>query len=116
MGRRKDEVSTRELSGRGAGIRPPNRFEELRFEPDPDAAEEDAPPIPTRYYRDASRTILAENQSPDVGFRFSLNPYRGCEHGCTYCYARPSHEYLGFDAGLDFESRIMVKDDAPDLL
>ena len=110
-------MSTRELSGRGTGIRPPNRFEELRFEPDPEAVlDEEAPPLPTRYYRDASRTILAENQSPDVGFRFSLNPYRGCEHGCTYCYARPSHEYLGFDAGLDFESRIMVKDDAPDLL
>ena len=60
--------------------------------------------------------MLAENSSPDVGFRFSLNPYRGCMHGCSYCYARPSHEYLGFSAGLDFERRIMVKDDAPELL
>src|SRR5262249_41807881 len=66
--------------------------------------------------RDASRTIIAENESPDVGFRYSLNPYRGCEHGCVYCYARPSHEYLGFSAGLDFERRLMVKDDAPELL
>ena len=60
--------------------------------------------------------MLAENDSPDVGFRFSLNPYRGCEHGCIYCYARPSHEYLSFSAGLDFERRIMVKEDAPELL
>ena len=60
--------------------------------------------------------MLAENDSPDLGFRFSINPYRGCEHGCIYCYARPSHEYLSFSAGLDFERRIMVKDDAPLLL
>jgi DNA repair photolyase len=60
--------------------------------------------------------VLAENDSPDIGFRYSLNPYRGCEHGCIYCYARPSHEYLGFSAGLDFERRIMVKEDAPQLL
>ena len=75
-----------------------------------------APRPPTIFYRDASRSVLAENDSPDVGFRFSLNPYRGCEHGCIYCYARPTHEYLGFSAGLDFERRIMVKDDAPELL
>jgi DNA repair photolyase len=110
-------VSTRELSGRGTGLRPPNRFEELHFEPDPAAdGDEDAAPVATHYYRDASRTVLAENQSPDVGFRFSLNPYRGCEHGCVYCYARPSHQYLGFDAGLGFETQILVKDDAPALL
>src|SRR5213079_3718481 len=94
---------------------PPNRYEPLHveLEPDPDS---DAPPAPTVFYRDASRTILAENDSPDIGFRFSLNPYRGCEHGCAYCYARPTHEYLGFSAGLDFERRIMVKEDAPALL
>src|SRR4029453_9449744 len=80
-------------------------------EPDGPAGE-----VPTTYYRDASRSVLAENDSPDVGFRFSLNPYRGCEHGCVYCFARPSHEYLGFSAGVDFESRIMVKEDAPALL
>ena len=63
-----------------------------------------------------ARTVLSPNDSPDVRFNYSLNPYRGCEHGCTYCYARPTHEYLGFSAGLDFESRIMVKRDAPALL
>lgn len=110
-------MTTRDLQGRGTGIQPPNRFEELHFEPDPDLEpDEDGLPVPTKYYRDASRSVLAENQSPDVGFRFSLNPYRGCMHGCIYCYARPSHEYLGFDAGLGFETRIMVKDDAPELL
>jgi DNA repair photolyase len=106
--------------GRGTTLDPPNRFDALHLEPasDPDAFEEDADvaPTPTRFYRDASRTVLAENQSPDIGFRYSLNPYRGCEHGCIYCYARPSHEYLGFSAGLDFERRIMVKEDAPELL
>ena len=60
--------------------------------------------------------MLAENRSPDVPFTYSLNPYRGCEHGCAYCYARPSHEYLGFSAGLDFETKILVKEDAPELL
>jgi DNA repair photolyase len=106
--------------GRGTSLDPPNRFEALHVEPviDPDAWEEPSAPAstPTRFFRDASRTVLAENTSPDIGFRFSLNPYRGCEHGCIYCYARPSHEYLGFSAGLDFERRIMVKDDAPALL
>ena len=71
---------------------------------------------PTEYLPDTSRTIIAKNDSPDVGFEVSLNPYRGCEHGCIYCYARPTHEYLGFSAGLDFETKIMVKYDAPELL
>src|SRR5262249_61930932 len=97
---------------RGASTNPPNRYETLRFEAEEPLDGDD----PTVYYRDVSRSVLAENDSPDVGFRFSLNPYRGCEHGCIYCYARPSHEYLGFSAGLDFERRIMVKDDAPALL
>lgn len=104
--------------GRGAAENPENRFERLHLEPEPfDVTDDDAPAaVETQFFRDASRTILAENASPDVGFRWSLNPYRGCEHGCVYCYARPSHEYLGFSAGLDFESRIMVKADAPELL
>lgn len=90
----------------------------LHIAADPDAPrDQDAPAdVAPQFYRDTSRSVLAENSSPDVGFRFSLNPYRGCEHGCSYCYARPSHEYLGFSAGLDFERRIMVKDDAPELL
>src|ERR1041384_835732 len=70
----------------------------------------------TLFLRDHSRTILSRNESPDVGFEVSINPYRGCEHGCIYCYARPTHEYLGFYAGLDFETRIMVKEDAAKLL
>ncbi|MFN8544404.1 MAG: PA0069 family radical SAM protein [Candidatus Binatia bacterium] len=100
-------------TGRGASTNPPNRYEPLHVEPDLD---EPAGGVPTVFYRDASRSILAENDSPDLPFRFSVNPYRGCEHGCIYCYARPSHEYLGFSAGLDFERRIMVKTDAPALL
>lgn len=82
-------MATIDLPGRGTDQAPPNRFEELRFEPDPDLEpdpDDDGPPPPaTRLYRDSSRSILAENASPDVGFRFSVNPYRGCEHGCVYC-------------------------------
>ena len=63
-----------------------------------------------------SKSLIAYNNSPDVGFNASINPYRGCEHGCVYCYARPTHEYLGFSSGLDFETKIMVKEDAPELL
>ena len=70
----------------------------------------------TRFLKDTSRSIITYNDSPDVGFDASVNPYRGCEHGCIYCYARPTHEYLGFSAGLDFESRILVKERAPELL
>lgn len=83
---------------------------------DPVAAAEDRPARLTKYFRDDTKTIIAHNDSPDVGFESSINPYRGCEHGCIYCFARPTHEYLGFSAGLDFESRIMVKMDAPQLL
>jgi DNA repair photolyase len=70
----------------------------------------------TKLLADPSRSIVATNESPDVGFDASVNPYRGCEHGCSYCYARPTHEYLGFSAGLDFETRILVKERAPELL
>jgi len=105
------------LHGRGTPENPANRFEPIHVEAEP--PDETGDPVvgpATRFFRDTSRTILAENESPDVGFRFSLNPYRGCEHGCAYCYARPTHEYLGLSAGLDFESRIMIKERAPDLL
>jgi DNA repair photolyase len=70
----------------------------------------------TVYLLDVSRSIIARNDSPDTGFDASINPYRGCSHGCAYCYARPTHEYLGLSAGLDFESKILVKRDAPKLL
>lgn len=72
--------------------------------------------VQTKFYRDHSSTVISRNSSPDLPFEASLNPYRGCEHGCAYCYARPTHEYLGYSAGVDFESRIMVKMDAPELL
>jgi DNA repair photolyase len=102
--------------GRGAADNPPNRFVPLHYAADPDCPPEDAPAPHTQFLRDSTRSIIATNDSPDVGFSHSVNPYRGCEHGCSYCYARPFHEYLGFSAGLDFESKIMVKEDAPELL
>ena len=104
--------------GRSSGFNLPNRFEKLHLEPmEMDVRpEEGEPRVPTTFYRDASRSILSKNTSPDLPFSYSINPYRGCEHGCIYCYARPSHEYLGFSAGLDFESKITVKLDAADLL
>lgn len=104
------------LRGRGAASDPANRFVTLSVELDAEEAAGEAARRQTLYYRDPTRTVLTRNQSPDVGFDWSVNPYRGCAHGCIYCYARPSHEYLGFSAGLDFESRIMVKEDAPLLL
>lgn len=108
-------VSLPTLRGRGAGWNPPNRFERLHVDRsrwiDPDD-----PPPETILLEDHSRSVLARNDSPDVGFDFGLNPYRGCSHGCSYCYARPTHEYLGYSAGLDFETRILVKKKAPDLL
>ena len=80
------------------------------------ADDKEKPRRETQFYRDLTKTIIARNDSPDVGFETSVNPYRGCEHGCIYCFARPTHEYLGMSAGLDFESKIMVKTDAPRLL
>lgn len=106
------------LKGRGAADNPPNRFERLSYVPDLDAlnSEEDLPSPRTIFLRDSSRTILSRNDSPDIGFTYSVNPYRGCETGCAYCYARPTHEWLGFSAGLDFETKILVKEHAPQLL
>ena len=107
--------------GRGSRIDPPNRFGGTYHELDLEQVEGDEEFLEslrhraTEYLPDRSRTIVAENDSTDVGFRYSINPYRGCLHGCSYCFARPTHEYLGFNAGLDFESKIMVKEDAPEL-
>ncbi|HEX5398419.1 MAG TPA: PA0069 family radical SAM protein [Verrucomicrobiae bacterium] len=101
---------------RGAAENPPNRFEKIILEPDAEWNPDDDILPRTQFFKDHSKTVIARNDSPDVGFQASLNPYRGCEHGCIYCYARPTHEYLGFSAGLDFESKIMVKEDAPELL
>jgi DNA repair photolyase len=102
--------------GRGAPINPPNRFEPLSYSRDPEWNDLEDPALETQFFKDTSRSIITYNDSPDVGFDASINPYRGCEHGCIYCYARPTHEYLGFSAGLDFESKILVKEDAPELL
>src|SRR5690606_23478252 len=103
--------------GRGARFNPANRFEPLHLEEDPAALdEEELRQVETTYFVDHTKSVLARNDSPDTGFTFSINPYRGCEHGCIYCYARPSHEFLGFSAGLDFETKILVKENAPELL
>jgi DNA repair photolyase len=104
------------IHGRGVAENPPNRFASLFYVRDQDWTEPDDPAPTTQCLRDTSRSIIARNDSPDVGFATSINPYKGCEHGCVYCYARPTHEYLGFSAGLDFESKILVKEDAPVLL
>jgi len=105
--------------GRAAGSNESGRFERERREAFDDGWEtidEPAPRCETIYARDAAKTILARNDSPDIPFDRSINPYRGCEHGCIYCFARPSHAYLGLSPGLDFESRIFVKEEAPLLL
>lgn len=102
--------------GRGAATNPANRFQALHLEREEDWDPAADPAPRTQFLRDASRTLITYNDSPDLGFGASINPYRGCEHGCIYCYARPTHEYLGFSAGLDFETRILVKEDAPELL
>jgi DNA repair photolyase len=110
------------IRGRGSAHNPPNRFERMHVEDDFEHFEGDAEflaelgNVKTEYLIDTSRSIMATNDSPDVGFTHSINPYRGCSHGCIYCYARPGHEYLGMSAGLDFETRIMVKPNAPQLL
>ena len=74
------------------------------------------PPVAVQVYRERARSILSQNESPDVPFRYSVNPYRGCQHACAYCYARPTHEYLGWGAGTDFDAKIVVKENAAELL
>ena len=105
------------LRGRGTAENPSGRFERLALLPEPDASpDEDAEHVPTQLFRDHSKSIISRNDSPDIGFETSVNPYRGCEHGCIYCYARPYHEYLGLSAGLDFETKLFVKERSPELL
>lgn len=107
------------LQGRGAGSNLTGRFEKTRKEADEyihePELEEGASPR-TLFLADHSRTAITRNSSPDIPFDASINPYRGCEHGCAYCYARPTHEYLGYSAGLDFETKILVKEGLPELL
>ena len=99
-----------------------NRFERIALHDDWEQLDPDADDflpadkIQTEYFDDQSESIVSQNNSPDINFDYSANPYRGCAHGCSYCYARPSHEYLGLNAGLDFESKILVKKDAAKLL
>jgi DNA repair photolyase len=104
------------LRGRGSATNPKNRFDLIERVPEPPEDSDQVSAPHTQFFPDSSRSLIAFNDSPDVGFDASINPYRGCEHGCVYCYARPTHEYLGFSAGLDFETKIMVKEDAPELL
>ncbi len=114
----KKDAAPGALKGRGTGLNPANRFETGRTEAFDDGwnREEEANRPQTTLIRDATRSIIARNDSPDLSFETSVNPYRGCEHGCIYCFARPSHAYLGFSAGLDFETKIVFKPEAPRLL
>ncbi len=108
--------------GRGAGLNPGNRFETVRLHVsgehlDEIATDEDAPrQVGTEIIPDHTRKVINRVDSPDIGFNWTVNPYRGCEHGCIYCYARPYHELIGFSSGLDFETKIVAKYDAPQLL
>ena len=105
--------------GRGTVSNDSGRFEtEVRIPVDDDwpGDDEAPPPLRTTVGRDTSRTVITRNVSPDIPFDRSINPYRGCEHGCVYCFARPSHAYLGLSPGLDFETRLFAKPDAPALL
>lgn len=109
------------IVGRGVSDNPKNRFERLEVTPDLDEldfelAHDERERPQTVYFKDTSKTFITYNDSPDIGYSASVNPYRGCSHGCVYCHARQTHEYLGFSAGLDFETKIMVKTDAPELL
>lgn len=108
--------SAHAVRGRGSAGNPKNRFEAIELVPELQEQADEISSPHTEFLSDTSRSIVAYNDSPDVGFDASVNPYRGCEHGCVYCYARPTHEYLGFSSGLDFETKIMVKEDAPELL
>ena len=108
--------------GRGAVTNPPNRFDAQQpavFDDGWGTLEADfadLPPLPTTLLRDSTRTVISYNQSPDIGFDRAVNPYRGCEHGCVYCFARPTHAYLGFSPGLDFETKLLYKPEVGELL
>jgi DNA repair photolyase len=114
----------KKIHGRGTGLNPVNRFEQVHVEydahvldpvADSDLGAKITPP-PTQFFEDVSKSIIAWNDSPDIPFDAGINPYRGCEHGCVYCFARPYHEYLGYSSGLDFETKIHIKRNAADLL
>jgi DNA repair photolyase len=110
--------------GRGATVNPASRYDRQAVSPfddgwsGPDVAEglEALPPLATTLHKDASRSAISWNESPDIGFDRAVNPYRGCEHGCVYCYARPTHAYLGWSPGLDFETKLLFKPEVAELL
>jgi DNA repair photolyase len=111
-------IGKKALKGRGALSNPAGRFDRTELEGVDDGwyTEELPDSIAVTVETDHARTVISTNDSPDVGFDYSINPYRGCEHGCIYCYARPSHAYLGLSPGLDFETRLFYKPDAANLL
>ncbi|MEM7506315.1 MAG: PA0069 family radical SAM protein [Pseudomonadota bacterium] len=113
-----NQIDAQRRRGRAAASNPANRFDRLHTDQADDGwpREETDPPIRTTITVDGSRSILVRNRSPDVPFDRSINPYRGCEHGCIYCFARPTHAHLGFSPGLDFETKLMVKPNAGELL
>ncbi len=114
-------MRVKKIQGRGTNSNPQNRFEKRNLEletelPQEFEEEQDGRVIKTQVFPDKTKTLLTKNDSPDLPFDYGLNPYRGCEHGCIYCYARPYHEYLGLSAGLDFETKIFAKFKAAELL
>ena len=104
------------LNGRGAQINTANKFSEIIYDEDPIPNDEDERKIKTEYIHVKARSIVNKVDSPDLHFDYSMNPYQGCEHGCVYCYARNTHPYWGYSAGLDFEQKVLIKKDAPKLL
>ena len=111
-------LNAERLRGRGAAVNPMPRFDRYQREAFDDGwqAFEDLPPFATEVQIDKSRTVISRNDSPDLPFDQSINPYRGCEHGCVYCFARPTHAYLGLSPGLEFETKLFAKPDAARLL
>ncbi|MDE0854534.1 MAG: PA0069 family radical SAM protein [Nevskia sp.] len=107
------------IKGRGTALRPPGRFESrdsVRVDDGWGTIEEELPEFRTIVTAERAKSIISRNDSPDIGFDQSINPYKGCEHGCIYCYARPSHAYLNLSPGLDFETRLFYKPNAAELL
>jgi DNA repair photolyase len=117
-----DALAVGPVRGRGAGINPGNRFESVRLHVLGEELDErlrerpEGTQVGTQVFADKTKSVITRNDSPDLHFDWTLNPYRGCEHGCIYCYARPGHEYLGLSSGLDFETKLFAKLEAPKLL